>query len=118
MYYIRTDAVLTPQRHHPEELTPTLFVYENIRTLRGVIESHYYASESRATTEKHHTRTLGPRAAQYVIAHGYTAEAIETILETKRKVSTGEQFAGQLAAQGMAFKEAYYLYSLFEWISD
>lgn len=96
-----------PSGHGP--LTP--IIYSHVRTLQGVTESHhYYSSPSISVCDL--APELGAPAAHYLIAHGYTCSAIDTIIQVCATVTSAEHFALELSPHGLALAEGVYLWWL------
>lgn len=102
--------LLMSDLQHQED-SPAPIVYIHVRTLRGVIESHYRPSASQHTASR--ASVLGDRAAAYLVAHGYTVASIDTIVRIRRR-SSRQQFPLELAARGMSLAEATYLHELID----
>jgi len=105
-----TDATpnSSPQTGYGER---SPIIYSRVRTLQGVIESrHYYSLPSISVYDL--APELGPHAARYLIAHGYTHSAIDTIIQVCANVASAEDFALELSPHGLALAEGVYLWRL------
>lgn len=91
---------------------PTPFIYVNIRNLRGIMESRHYTAL--LGLDEAPARAVGPQATRCLVAHDYTAEAVDIVIRTRGATTHSSQFALQLSPHGMAFEEAVYLHGLFE----
>jgi hypothetical protein len=94
------------------QMPQTPFVCVHTRSIRGIVESRYYVSTERL--DDRCGRAVGPRATEYLVAHGYSVDAVDTIIQAREATHTSYQFALQLAIQGMAFEEAVYLHGLMD----
>lgn len=97
-----------PSCRLPSRASP--IVYTHIRSLRGIMASRYHYSANTATQT--HALALGPHTARYLAAHGYTQEAVDTIIHAYNHTSSGHEFALQLSQHGLAMAEALYIWHL------
>ncbi|KAI6039116.1 hypothetical protein EDC04DRAFT_2603454 [Pisolithus marmoratus] len=94
----------------PSRVSP--IIYTHVWSLRGITESHHhYSADTAACT---HALVLGPHVAQYLTAHGYTCEAIDTIIDAHNSSSSDYQFALRLSQHGLAMVEASYIWHLIQ----
>lgn len=94
----------------PSRASP--IIYTHVRSLRGITESRYHYSANTAT----HARALAlsRHAARYLTAHGYTHEAVDTIIHARNTTSSDHQFALQLSQHGLAMAEGLYIWHLIQ----
>ncbi|KAI6098338.1 hypothetical protein EDD16DRAFT_1663650 [Pisolithus croceorrhizus] len=104
------------QQTNPAQSSPQLpshaspIIYIHVRSLRGITESHNHYSVNTATHT--HALALGPHAARYLTAHGYTHKAVDIIIHACNSSSSDHQFSLRLSQHGLAMAEASYIWHL------
>ena len=83
------------------------FIYSHVHNLSGIISSN----TSPVSTAPIHklAQPLGDLTGRYLAYHGYTAEALDLILEAYGNADTDEKFVQVLASQGMVINEVKFL---------
>ncbi|KAI6010572.1 hypothetical protein BKA83DRAFT_4503241 [Pisolithus microcarpus] len=103
--HARSDMPTRQTEVHP-------IVYNHIRTLHGVIASHYYPTTTTRILDL--AQPLGNLAAHYLASHGYGREDVSIIVQAYRETHGGEQFVMSLARRGMAISEVQFLLLLID----
>ncbi|KAI6042731.1 hypothetical protein EDC04DRAFT_2600621 [Pisolithus marmoratus] len=94
----------------PSHASP--IIYTHVWSLRGITESqHHHSADTAACTQ---ALVLGPHAAWYLTAHGYTCEAVDTIIDTHNSSSSDHQFVLRLSQHGLAMAEVSYIWHLIQ----
>lgn len=92
---------------------PSPIIYIHVRSLHRVTESrHYYSPAS--TSDNQRAQALGVHAARYLITHGYTRSAIDTIIRFRDAVASRDEFALHLSQYGLPLAEGFYLWHLIQ----
>lgn len=103
-------SVAVPTTHSRTASSRNPIIYSHVRNLRGIIETRYYFTPP--NVEQAHRSDLGLHATQYLSAHGYTASAIETIINALNASSSEQNFTLRLSEHGLALAEAQCLWYL------
>ncbi|KIM64932.1 hypothetical protein SCLCIDRAFT_113865, partial [Scleroderma citrinum Foug A] len=86
-------------------------IYTHERNLLGIILSHHHYVQA-PSRNCHQAQILGDHAARYLIAHGYTLPAIDTIIQIWGAVTSAGDFSHRLSQHGLALTEGTYLWEL------
>ncbi|KAG9311523.1 hypothetical protein JVU11DRAFT_7726 [Chiua virens] len=113
---VRTDSPapsLASANPPPEQAnaTPVPMIYSNVCSIQCILSSSYHAVDPPRNADVC-ARTLGTKAAKYLVAHGYTSSSINEIISAWAKCEAKSQFALRLWQKGMAMTEAMYLQEL------